>query len=130
MYTKTGITITSALGVSEIRNTVDFPYSCVIDLRRCVNNGPFPIEEATLRRLNNFRVVYEQLPVSLYSASSRKENDLFRMIVDHHCNVLVLTDEEAAMYRFCETLDIPVAGPDTEQLRRIGVAAKVYHLAS
>ena len=102
-----GVTIATSLEASDISCTERFPHVCVVDLRRCVNNGPHPIEERVLRRLANFRIAYEQLPMSLYSCSSRNENTLMRTITDQQGNVLVLTDHPVPMARFCRELDIP-----------------------
>ena len=102
-----GVTITTNLQTSDIRDNRAFSHVCVIDLRRCVNNGAYPIEEGILRRLANFRVDYEQLPMSLYSRSSRAENELLRMITEQRGNVLIVTDHPVPLARFCRELDIP-----------------------
>ena len=88
-----GVTIGSRLDDQDIRDTQTFKHVHVLDLRRCINNGPFPIEERTLRKLVNFQVTYEQMPMSLYSASSRAENELFNTITNTKGNVLILIDE-------------------------------------
>jgi len=107
-----GVTIASSLTDQDIRDTQTFHHVSVLDLRRCVNNEAFPIEESTLRKLTNFRVSYEQMPMSLRSSNKRKENDLMRMITEQCGNVLVLTDEPVPMARFCQQLDIPFSSKD------------------
>ena len=107
-----GVTIGSNLTDQDIRDTDTFHHTCVLDMRRCINNGPRPIEETTLRRLANFRVGYEQMPMSLYSATSRQQNDLYRTITEQRGNVLVLTDEPLPMAQLCEQTNIPVSGRD------------------
>ncbi len=107
-----GVTISTNLSDQDIRDTKTFYHVCVLDLRRCINNGPFPIEETTLRKLANFRVAYEQLPQSLYSGSSRAENDLYRSIVEQQGNVLILTDEPVPLARFCLQMDIPFSSKE------------------
>jgi len=107
-----GVTIGSSLGDQDIRDTQTFDYVCVLDLRRCVNNGPLPIEEKTLRKLANFRVSYEQMPMTFYGNDTRKENELFRTITEQRGNVLVLTDEMVPAARFCQQLDIPFSSRD------------------
>ena len=107
-----GVTIGSRLDDQDIRDTQTFKHVHVLDLRRCINNGPFPIEERTLRKLANFQVTYEQMPMSLYSASSRAENELFNTITNTKGNVLILTDEMVPLARFCQQLDIPFSSRD------------------
>ncbi len=107
-----GVTISSKLSDQDIRDTQTFNHVRVLDLRRCVNNGPFPIEERTLRRLANFRIAYEQMPMTLYGNNSRQKNELFRTITEQHGNVLVLTDEMVPVARFCQQLDIPFSSRD------------------
>ena len=104
-----GVTIGSTLETKDIRDNRVFPYVNVLDLRQCENNGPRPIEETTLRRLANFRVRYEQKPMSLRNCNRRLENELFRMITDQVDNLLILSDEPAQVARFCRQLDIPFA---------------------
>ena len=107
-----GVTISSKLCDQDIRNSRSFSFVSVVDLRRCINNGPLPIEESTLRKLTNFRVAYEQLPMTLYGDNARQQNDLFRVITEQRGNVLVLTDEVAPMARFCQDLDIPFSNEE------------------
>ena len=107
-----GVTIGSRLDDQDIRDTQTFKHVHVLDLRRCINNGPFPIEERTLRKLANFQVTYEQMPMSLYSASTRAENELFNTITNTKGNVLILTDEMVPLARFCQQLDIPFSSRD------------------
>ena len=106
------VTLSSKLNENDIRDSQTFNYSSVIDLRRCSNNGPLPIEEKTLRKLANFRVTYEQMPMALYTPNARKQNELFRMITEQRGSVLVLTDEMVPMVRFCEQLNIPFSSRD------------------
>lgn len=107
-----GVTIGSDLSREEINNLTNFPYVSVLDLRRCDQNGPRPIEEMTLRRLANFRVSYHQTPMSLRVPDRRRENELFLNITEKRGNVLVLTDEPVQVARFCQGLDIPFSSKD------------------
>ena len=107
-----GITIGSDLSREEITGLTDFPYVAVLDLRRCEKDGPRPIEEMTLRRLANFRVPYQQTPMSMRTPNRRKENELFSSITEQRGNVLVLTDEPVQVARFCQGLDIPFSSKD------------------
>ncbi len=101
------VTITTSLNVEHIYDNRKFPHHCVIDLRRCENGRAFPIEETVLRRLKNFRVGLDQSPTDLLGATSRQENELYRTITENGHNVLVVTDQPAAVARFCQQLDIP-----------------------
>ena len=107
MRNEFGVTIGSNLTDQDIRDTDKFHHTCVLDMRRCINNGPRPIEETTLRRLANFRVSYEQMPMSLYSATARQQNELYRTITEQGGNVLVLTDEPIPMAHLCQQTNIP-----------------------
>ena len=107
-----GVTIGSSLDCQDLGPGKKFDHSCVVDLRRCVNNGPQPVEESLLRKLANYRVAYEQMPISMYSANARQKNDLFRTISEHGSNVFILCDEMVAVARFCQELDIPFSSKD------------------
>ncbi len=102
-----GVTITTELATNDIGVEKKFDHVCVLDLRRCANNGPFPIEEAVLRKLANFRVAYEQMPMSLYSPTSRQENELLRVITEQCGNVMIISDHPVPLARFCKDFNIP-----------------------
>ncbi len=107
-----GVTIASSLEDAEICSTKSFPHVCVLDLRRCVNNGPLPVRESTLRKLKNFRVDYDQIPMTFYNQDRRSENLLYLGITQQQGNVLVLTDEPVPLARFCQQMNIPFKSRD------------------
>ncbi|MFD0916651.1 hypothetical protein ACFQ14_09555 [Pseudahrensia aquimaris] len=102
-----GVTIASTLDISEITNQEDFTFSAVIDMRRATDKTAYPVEEVTLRRLRNFRISYQQMPMNLYEPTSREENELHRAITDQQGTILVLTDHAVPLARFCRQMDIP-----------------------
>lgn len=107
-----GVKIATSLETDDICDIWGKAHVCVIDLRRCINNGPFPIEETTLRRLANYRIAYHQMPMSLYSATARQENELYRTITEQGGTVLVVTDHPVPLARLCQQCDIPFTSTD------------------
>lgn len=103
-----GVTIATSINVDEIGRPHTFRCNCVLDLRRAADGSALPISEILLKRLRDFRVNYEQMPVDMRDPTAREENDLYRTICEQRGGVLVVTDEADAVIAFCKRLDIPV----------------------
>jgi len=96
------VTIATNLNEANITNNKSFNHSSVLDLRRCVNNRAFPIEENVLGRLSNFHVAYEQMPMSLYSENKEQEEALIKSIKKQKGAVLIVEEQAAPVARFCQ----------------------------
>ncbi len=102
-----GVTITSNLGVRDIQGSARFPHIQIIDLRYRHCGGARPFEEEVFKRLRSYFVEYEQVPTNLEQPTPRQENQLFRMMTEQSGNILVVTEQVAALARFCRDVDIP-----------------------
>lgn len=102
-----GVTIQSSLEARAIQGFERFPHTQIIDLRHSQCGSARPFEEEIFKRLRNYFVDYEQVPTNLEQPTPRQENQLFRMITEQSGNILIVTEQVAAMARFCRDVDIP-----------------------
>lgn len=102
-----GVTIQSRLETHDIQGFARFPHAQIIDLRYRDCGSARPFEEAVFKRLRSYFIDYEQVPTNLEQPTARQENRLFRMITEQSGNLLIVTEQVAAMARFCRDVDIP-----------------------
>lgn len=94
------VTIAKDLTVDDVSGLSDFPFNAVIDLRRDERFGARPVNERLVKRLGNFFVDFNQIPVDVTIEAFTEE--LLAHVVRHDGDLLVLTDQIAEFRTLCD----------------------------
>jgi hypothetical protein len=101
------VTLATELKLEDLSGTDKFPYVHVIDTRSSQDGTAFPIAEMIYRRLKNFFIDFDQIPIYEDAMSSRTENNLARCMTEPAGQVLVLTDHPTILQALCHDCNIP-----------------------
>lgn len=112
MNNEISVTIRSTLHDRDISSMSTFQHPEVLDLRKCAQNGPRPIEEIVLKKLANFQVSYEQMPTKIGARTSQAHTNFLGNISQKRGDILVLTDEPARLERLCNQKSITCTNRD------------------
>lgn len=107
MTTDKKITIADALAITDILTDGSFHYTKVLDMRCCKMGNARPIEEATLKRLQNHFIGYDQVPTCFDQMDDEKHQSVCEEINACSGETLLITDEVAKAAKFCKTNSIP-----------------------
>ncbi len=101
------VTISKNLDASDICNCTEFPHGLVIDLRRESDGSSRPVNELTLKRLQNYFVHFEQMPMDISRHDAKDEDRLYKMLQRGYGDVMILSEDVSAVAAFCQKNEIP-----------------------
>jgi hypothetical protein len=129
-----GVTLATDLKLEALSRAGDFPFVHVIDTRTGKNGKAHLISELVYRRLKNFFVDFDQIPVELDAVTSRQENDLVRCMTEPAGQILVLTNDTTAILALCNDCNIPVSSVISSEVagynRTVGQVAEQVEIAA
>ena len=100
------ITLAETLALSDIKTDGSFQHSNILDLRQCENGKARPIEEATLKKLQNRFISYTQMPTDMDTSDVEELVSLRYEINGCEPGTLVLTDSVSKTAGFFEECGI------------------------
>lgn len=106
MNTHQKISIADSLAMTDILTDGTFDYTAVIDARTSENGKARPIEECTLKRLQNRFIKYQQLPTQFKTAEEKQEQSLLGEVNNATGKTLLITDDVAGAASFCERSNV------------------------
>jgi hypothetical protein len=115
--TQFGVTLAKRINPNVIGSIYTQKHVMVLDIRakKCEKTGDLiakGIKEKTLKKLQNFQIKYEQMPIDLTTMNARQSNELLRTICEQAGNVLLLSEQTMDVMNFCHDCHIPITAKE------------------
>ncbi len=101
------VTVSRTLDLDEITSNGDFDFNHVVDLRCGEELQARPIEERVMKKLRNYFIEYEQMPMANGKSGPCEEVRLCEDLNEMGGTILVVTDDIPYVASLCNLYEIP-----------------------